>query len=179
MIKLTHKTKPNQITKSKAFKPAPDELIYYNFKTPIGGYFAHLVKVSDYDGINVNFYALDLSNPDLTRGPMHTLKLWQIDQIWGGPPSTLNGWDRSSSNCAILFLSDNYVKPQAGPNKQELLDVRADPPNKWPRGAGDSKLLEQYDDLTERIRHFYESEALQRNPELLQEYFKLFAHVLT
>lgn len=179
MIKLTHVTdEDNEIPARSAFpKPGKEDTIYYDWDTPGGSYFAHLVRVIKYDGSGITFQAGNLQDPDKTKdNPQYSLMITDLENIWWNPPSSLDGWDEKTNNWAILLLSDRFVKH--GGVKKELLMARADPGNKWPRGAGDKFLAEKYGTVVQGLTDFSKSPALHRDEELYSRFMGLFGTVI-
>lgn len=180
MIKLTQPADDdNEIPKRAAFpQPGKDDTIYYDWDTPGVGYFAHLVRVLKYDGSAIMFQGANLQEPDRTSdNPSYSLRLTDLQNIWWETPSSLEGWDEKVNNWAVLLLSDKFVKQGSDGVKAQLLAARADPGNKWPRGAGD-KFLERYDEVVLRLQSFSQTAELRANETLYKSFMSTFGDLI-
>lgn len=157
MIQLRAKIKnSSEVTKTTTFPMPPDgENILYDDETQTPLYFAYLVKVTASSASTITFTGINRQNPSATM-TSYSLDLAKVHYVWPGTPSSLKGWNAATNNCAILFLTNDYVSGDGvEPAKPDLQAAREDPGNKWPKGSGDavqiSNLQGQIRDLQKRL----------------------------
>jgi hypothetical protein len=160
-------TTPAGLRGSKAF-PLPglvanDSAVYYDWTKIPGPYSAYLVQVTDLTADTITFVGINKSTGVVPAGVTHKLHLGDFKSIWPGPPSTLDGWSKGTTDCAIIFLSDAYAKTKinSGSAAEDMTDLAAafaDPsfpegdPNKWPEGAEELRLHSEREELKKTLK---------------------------
>lgn len=176
MIDLKLKNADEIETLSAFPMPAPGDRVVYDSDTQTPIYFAHLVKITNKTGAMITFTGVDLRDTGTTM-KSYSVSLSAINHVWPALPSSLDGWDAATNNCAILFLSNSYVS-----GKPDLAAAMEDPGNKWPRGSAEAPVLRNrirkleeelkgFDAIKSRLREFQTS--LEAGPKSrFEEMFK-------
>lgn len=135
--------------------PAQKTLAFHSLSS-IPEYVPVLVEITSKTGDSITYHAL---NPaDLSRASVdHDLNLTNLDDVWARLPSTLRGWDAVTAPCALLFLSESYLKggnvlANGNTERQDVLEARPsvqDGCPKWPCTKGDVREIQKVVDALE------------------------------
>lgn len=131
--------------------PADGDKVLYKGKTNTPMYFAHLVKITSYSNNKITFTGVNLQDPSAPMNSYGPLDLAKVHYVWPLTPSSLDGWS-ATNNCAILFLTNDYVSGDGvEPAKPDLPSAREDPGNKWPKGAAEAARIKILEDTIKNL----------------------------
>jgi hypothetical protein len=128
-------------------RPKEGDTVKYLYSTAGAAYHGYLVEVVEKSDAHIKFRGIDKAtgkSADVER----TVSLRHTFDVWPAAPSTdLSNWS-PDNNCAILLLSDTYVRGETPEQrKEDLVLALEDGGNKWPRGSGDAVLREREREL--------------------------------